>query len=101
VATRSYGFITHISRQREETCAYHPERHLLDSLSLMFFRVHGHPPQQRSARYDFDKAIHTKTDEGNAASNDSGYNRDNSFEGVPGDSEILQPSSAQSHRLAS
>jgi len=66
----------------------------IDALSAFFLGIDGHPPEQRSPGYDFDEAIHAKPDKRDASSNRSRCNGTNSFEAVPSDSEIFEPSSS-------
>lgn len=84
-----------------ETRANGPQLRLFDSLPAVLIRAKGHPSKQGGARSDFDKAIHAKSDQGDASGSRSVHRGHNSFAAVPGDGEILQPPSPLSHRVSS
>jgi len=88
------SFVADINRQSEKTSADDSKCYPLGSLSPVFVCISGHPPEERGPRRDFDEAINTKTYERNAPSDYACGDRYQTFEGVPRDSEVFEPSPA-------
>ena len=88
------SFVADINCQSEETSADDSKCYPLDSLAPEFVCISGHPPEERGARRDFDETVNSKTHERNAASDYTCGDRYQTFEGVPRDGEVFEPSPA-------
>jgi hypothetical protein len=55
-------------------------------------RVNRHPPQQDCPGRNFDEAIDSKTDQGNATGHSTGDDSHQTFHDIPRDGEAFEPS---------
>ena len=90
----SGSFLSNINCQTEKTNADDSECYPLDSLTPVFVCISGHAPEKRDPRRDFDEAINTKAYERNAAGDYTRRDGYYTFEGVPRDGEVFEPSPA-------
>src|SRR5579864_402264 len=84
------GFETNVCRQQEKTSADDAQREFLIRLATVYVRVCDHPPQQRDSGREFNKAVDTECYEGDATRDPPCCDSHESFESIPGNSEIFE-----------
>ncbi len=70
------------------------------AFAVMDVSVGRHPPEECGAGNHFDEAVEAEADERDAASDQSGYQRDKALEAVPGEGEVFETAASADQESA-
>ena len=92
------GTIGDVSGEQQKAAADDPQRLTLGRLASPLVGIPAQPPECRQAAGDLDRRVEAEADQRDASGEEPGDQRDEAFERIPRDGDVLQPAAVTSGR---